>query len=57
MEGNPLENPRIQSDFCRIFYREFNFFRDKEVVSLTHRSTPTAAPALLGVPAARLAGA
>ena len=32
MEGNPLENPRIQSDFCRIFYREFNFFRDKEVV-------------------------
>ena len=57
MEGNPLENPRIQSDFCRIFHREFNFFRDKEVVSLTHRSTPTAAPALLGVPAARLAGA
>ena len=38
MGGNPLENPGIQSDFCWIlpdFYRECNFFRDKEVVHIT----------------------
>ena len=35
MGGIPLENPGIQSDFCWIlldFYRDCNFFRDKEVV-------------------------
>ena len=35
MGANPLENPGIQSDYCWIlldFYRECNFFRDKEVV-------------------------
>ena len=35
MGGNPYENPGIQLDFCWIlldFYRERNFFHDKEVV-------------------------